>query len=206
MACNDGPDIEKDDRFVVPTHISSYPSYASYVAAISGIDQNLEWLRCFLLHPWPTEQPTNLARVQSVDGELHIATPSGEASLQELLGPCLPGADSGMIFISYPRKWSIDRQVLDAVALKYELSPVHLYRHLYHGSSWNNSLHNRGLGGEASILRDHQDPTRLLLPSEQPIELKSVSGRFALSAFESHKAHGQPAESELDKAIGRHVS
>lgn len=196
MASNNRPEIEQDHR-PVPTVISSFPSYAAYVSATTGIDGDLQWLDRFLQPPWPAGNLTNLARVQNVDGKLQIATPSGETRLQELLGPWPPGVDSGMIFISYSETWDIDRQVLGAVGMKYELSPVHLFRHLYHASSWHDKLYNRTTWGEVSGLNSRQGPTRHLLPSEQVVEIQSISGHFALSVFEIHEravegVQGQP--------------
>lgn len=108
-----------------------WPTYSAYVDALARVDDNFEWLsRYFAEHRQGDPKGGHLNILETIDGNIkdHVC------SLDELGSPPRPG-NTRIVVLSYDQVWSIDREVLDKIAMTLNLPPYFLWQHLsYEGN------------------------------------------------------------------------
>lgn len=110
----------------------SWSSYTAFVAALARIDAHFEWLRVFLGHAPPEgSYGGRLIVLQSENGQLKEHT----SAIDDLNHPPDFGS-TRLIILSYEEAWSINRELLDHVALSLNLPPFFLLQHFLY---WDKS-------------------------------------------------------------------
>ena len=105
---------------------SSWPDYRTFVNAVARVDPNFEWLDNFF---------SQHQRRLSSEGQLNILESHGETikdnacSLDDLNFPPKAGT-TRIVVLFYKEVWSLDRELLDKLALALNLSPYFLWQHL----------------------------------------------------------------------------
>ena len=105
---------------------SSWPSYTTFVNALTRVDPDFEWLKRFF---------SQQQQGRSSDGHLNILESHGDTikdnacSLDDLSLPPEAGS-TRIVVLSYGEVWSLNRELLDKVALALNLSPYFLWQHL----------------------------------------------------------------------------
>lgn len=103
----------------------SWSSYTAFVTALTRVDANFEWLRLFLSHtPAEGSSGGRLIVLQSENGQLKEHT----GAIDNLSLPPDFGS-TRLIILSYEEVWSIDRELLDHVALSLDVPPFFLLQH-----------------------------------------------------------------------------
>lgn len=103
-----------------------FASYNAYVQALSRQFPDFEWLARFFSHrPQVLESKTRVTILDSEDGILKTR----RFSLDTLAVPPRPGT-TRLVILSYQEVWSIERYLLDAVAMALNLPPYFLSQHL----------------------------------------------------------------------------
>ena len=110
---------------------SSWPNYRTFVNAVARVDPNFEWLDNFF---------SQHQQRRSLEGQLNILESDGETikenacSLDDLNLPPKAGA-TRIVVLSYKEVWTLDRELLDKLALALNMPPYFLWQHLeYQGN------------------------------------------------------------------------
>ncbi|KAI9875290.1 MAG: hypothetical protein M1830_008655 [Pleopsidium flavum] len=124
---------------------TSWPTYAAYVDALARVDSNFEWLARFFSR---SQQGVSTGEQLNILESNNDTLEDHACSLDELESPPRPGS-TRIVVLSYNEAWSLDREVLDKVALSLNLPPFFLWQHLQYD----------GHQGEAAYPKDLSDPS-----------------------------------------------
>ena len=126
------------DHVPNPSLLSSHYCYADFVAAPQNTRVEFRWPQSFFEQPGPTPSLTTACVVDRHSTSLEINGAHDTTGLSRLLVR-RPGTSTGIrtriIIVSYPDTRSLDRPLLDFLAMRYAVRPLHLYYHLYHINS-----------------------------------------------------------------------
>jgi len=121
----------------------TWPNYTIFINAVARVDPDFEWLARFL---------SQHQQRRFSGGQLNILESHGDTikdnacSLDDLDIP--PKVDSTRIVVlSYEEVWSLNRELLDKVALALNLSPYFLWQHLEYQGHNSESAFPDPLGG-----------------------------------------------------------
>ena len=138
--------IYSDSHFFAMASIQpeiTWSNYTTFVHAVAQVDPNFEWLDRFLSHH---------QQGRFLGGQLNIFESCGDTikdnacSLEDLNLP--PKADTTRIVVlSYDEAWSLNRELLDKVALALDLSPYFLWQHLEYPNHHAENAFPGPLGG-----------------------------------------------------------
>lgn len=133
----------------------TWATYAAYVDSLARVDPNFEWLARFF---------SRRQQGQSKGVQLNILESNNDilkdhaCSLDKLDSAPGPG-HTRIVVLSYVEAWSLDREILDKVALSLNLPPFFLWQHLQY----------KGLRSETTFpedLRSHNYSRPSLAASE----------------------------------------
>ena len=154
--------------------LEGFSTYASYIAALSSVDSRFEWLSHFWSHdPKPASPCDTILRV--IDNENGLLR---ERSMPvEKITKCPKSTSVRLVILSYTETWSIDRHVLDKVAMALDLSPYFLWQHFDHEDI---DLENHAPSNRRRSMGPSIEPCA---PSHTPSLEIGVTGSLQLSAI-----------------------
>jgi len=184
-----------------PEPLSSFSSYTDYVATLKESDGQYGWLHTFLSRPGPSPGVTEAFVIDRRSTGLKIWGARDMHGLSELLNRP-SDHKSRVIIISYPESWSFDRQILEFLAMRYALNPLHLFKHLCHRNSWTDAFcpsvsWKFDLGWIA-------DASPIVLPWENFTEFSLPFSEGALAAIRvQHQHEPEATAQQLQSANGK---
>ena len=122
---------------------TSWPDYTTFVNAVARVNPEFKWLARFFSHR-PQSEPAG--------GQLNILESHGDTieanacSLDDLNVPPKVG-NTRIVVLSYGEVWSLNRELLDRVALALNLPPYYLWQHLEYNSHDREDVFPVGLEG-----------------------------------------------------------
>jgi len=181
-----------DDIGASMTPLSSFQTYADYIAKLKTRELQYDWLHDFFKGPGPTPSLTTVYVVDRLAHGMRVFGTRDATGLATLLNPRPDVSDvrARVIIMSYESTWTIDRPMLDFIAMKYQLSALHLFQHLYH----------EGSCAEADLPTPFDLPremaTSVMFPSEGFVEFQAPGRNAALAAIKataSEDDHRRPS-------------
>ena len=111
----------------------SWPSYTAFVNALAQVDSGYEWLAAFFSQTSQGRAPGGQCKILESHGDVVERTVK---SLDHLnISP--PASTTRIVVLSYKEAWSLDRKLLDRVAMALNLSPYFLWQHLEYPNNYS---------------------------------------------------------------------
>ena len=156
-------------------HASQFSSYRDFVSHLSVDYPEFAWLRDFLAKPGATPSVTRVVVIDSTkDGRLNTPELDGTLpTLSQTLNHYPANVQTRIIHVSYIQSWSIDRDLIDALGMRFDIDPLFFWGHLDHYWASKDRLCPRGS-------RDVQRLWIQPLPSERLfLDIRCISVAFS---------------------------